>query len=138
MGDLNTMGRGDCAYKDDISADEELQQLEEDAESKGMRLLPKTHRITWAGNSRFKEANLDHVLATKNNVRFQGQDEAKDVPTTPAAGGKAVEAEVRVSGWNDEPKGKKRKAFIKKISDHCSLFCEIVVGEGASTAEGSS
>ena len=138
MGDLNTMGRSDCAYKDDISADEELQQLEKDAESKGMRRLPKTHRITWAGSSRFKEANLDHVLATKNNIRFQGQDEEKDVPTIPATGGETVEAEVRVSGWNTLKNDEDRQEFIDNISDHSSLFCEIVVGEVASTAAGSS
>ncbi len=127
MGDLNTMGRSDCARSDDISADEELQQLEKAAESKGMRLLPKTSDKTWSNDTSSKTSDLDHVLATKDNVRFNKPQ---------------ADVEVRVSGWNDEPKGKKRKAFIKNISDHSSLFCEIVVderaSESASTAEGSS
>ena len=132
MGDLNTVGRDRLGQSPGVSADAELQQLEEAAESEGMRRLPKTHRITWPGNSRFKEANLDHVLATTDNVRFQGQGEAKDVPTTPATGGETVEAEVRVSGWNTRENDEDRQEFIDNISDHCSLFCKIVVGECAS------
>lgn len=125
MGDLNTMGRSDCTRSDDISAAEELKKLEKAAAAgkRGMRLLSKTSDKTWSNDTSSKTSDLDHVLATKDNVRFNKPQ---------------ADVEVRVSGWNDEPKGKKRKAFIKKISDHSSLFCEIVVGEGASTAEGSS
>lgn len=130
MGDLNTVGKDRDGQSPGVSTDEELQQLEEDAQSNGMRRLPKTHRITWPGNS-YPEGNLDHVLATEN-VCFQGQGEAEDVPTTPATGRETVEAEVRVSGWNTLKNDEDRQEFIDNISDHSSLFCEIVVGECAS------
>lgn len=118
MGDLNTMGRSDCARSDDISAAEELKKLEKAAAAgkRRMRLLSKTSDKTWSNDTSSETSDLDHVLATKDNVRFNKPQ---------------ADVEVRVSGWN-QLKGDERETFIKNISDHSSLFCEIVVGERAS------
>lgn len=132
MGDLNTMGRSDCAHSDDISAAEELKKLEKAAAAgkRGMRLLSKTSDKTWSNDTSSKTSNLDHVLATTGNVRFKQLHVCAEDCTCAED---CARAEVRVSGWNNKNLTKaKRKAFIKNISDHCSLFCKIVVGECAS------
>ena len=130
MGDLNTMGRkGTQGSRPAIKDVSEIKWLEAEARLNGMRLLSKTSDVTWSNKAATSTSNLDHVLATKCNVHFnQFHTCAEDCTCTEDC----TSAEVLVSGWNNKPKGKERKAFIKHISDHCSLFCEIAVGEGAS------
>lgn len=113
MGDLNTMGRKKCAYRRDVSAEEEIEALERRAEANGMRMLQKDYENTWRGKPRgsdtIQESNLDHVLATPN-VSFESF---------------GTEAEVSVSGWN-RLEGNAQETFIEDVSDHCSLFCRVI------------
>lgn len=104
LGDLNTMGR-----KYGPSGAEEIAALRAQATNHGMRMLTKTHEVTWSGGRMM--SNLDHVLAT-NDLQFQQQSSA-----TPSV-------EVLVDGWVNRT-GEARTNFIKNISDHCLLFAAL-------------
>ena len=118
LGDLNTMGRRAYGRSAAISAETEIQDLENDAAKAGMGMLSKTYHSTLAwkkkGTKRYSFANLDHVLATKN-LRF---NEVYD--------NNGQRAEVRVDGWH-YLNGSQRTEFIEHISDHCSLYAELQV-----------
>ena len=116
MGDLNTMGRRRCAYREDVSAEDEIEKLEARMKKKGMRMLQKNYENTWRGvppgYRAIRESNLDHVLAT-TNISFESF---------------GTEAEVCVSGWN-RLEGDEQERFIEDVSDHCALFCRVIYRE---------
>ncbi|QLH09447.1 endonuclease/exonuclease/phosphatase family protein [Candidatus Nitrosotenuis sp. DW1] len=105
LGDLNTMGMK-YPFEKSIVSDIELQKLQRDAEKSNMRILSKDHDQTWTDGK--KTSNLDHVIAS-TNLEFK----------------KYGEHDVHVSGWSDL-EGAKRKHFVSKISDHNSLYLELV------------
>jgi endonuclease/exonuclease/phosphatase family metal-dependent hydrolase len=115
LGDLNTMGLQFPTPKKantKVDAQAEIAALATFAGQAGMRLLPKDLDVTWKGSQ--GESNLDHVLAS-NALQFGGQG------TTPAG----QPASVAVRGWN-QLSGEARKKFLAEISDHSSLFAEVI------------
>lgn len=118
LGDLNTMG---LEYPEQrspfirVRGDEEVAGLSEWAQSyeKGKRkadmvLLRKDKLSTWTdGHTR---SNLDHVLAS---AQMQFEEMSTDSKGNPA--------QLRVEGWWGL-KGKVLQDFVKRVSDHCSLF----------------
>jgi endonuclease/exonuclease/phosphatase family metal-dependent hydrolase len=113
MGDLNTMG---LMYPRPakkflrVDAPSEIAALAESAQKSGMRLLPKDQPFTWNGSA--GESNLDHVLASQS-LRLAN------------FGSAAQPAEVRVRGW-PQLTGAQLKAFLAEISDHASLYAEVL------------
>ncbi len=89
--------------------------LQLDAQANGMRILNKSFNKTWSNPSGSKRSDLDHVVAS-NDLTFQEWTFVGDSST---------EFEVEVRGWNERT-GNARKSFIENISDHCSLWGEII------------
>lgn len=117
LGDLNTMGRSAYAGNPEVTADEEITNLGDDAKRANMTVLKKTHDHTLAwgryGDDRnYRLSNLDHVIATDN---LQFEDVAND---------NNGNSKVRVSGWVDLQDPERTK-FIEEVSDHCSIFAKI-------------
>ncbi|MBK7661993.1 MAG: endonuclease/exonuclease/phosphatase family protein [Sterolibacteriaceae bacterium] len=113
MGDLNTMG---LMYPRPakkflrVDAPSEIAALDEAALKSGMRLLPKDQPFTWNGSA--GKSNLDHVLASQAlQLRNFGSD--------------AEPAEIRVTGW-PQLSGAQLKSFLAEISDHASLYAEVI------------
>ncbi len=103
-----------------VSQEEEIADLAADADSNGMRMLSKTHDVTWRQGPSHPNfaSDLDHVLAT-SNISFQLF---------------ANSAEVRVDGWN-HLEGEERDDFTMNVSDHCSIFCRISSGQPTNDSE---
>jgi len=115
LGDLNTMGKGRRGGAPAISAEQEITNLKDDAQSAGMRLLDKSHSNTWArvnvdGKITLK-SNLDHVIVS-DTLSVEGNDVAT------------------VRGWVDVESDAERLDFVEKISDHCSVECVIDIATG--------
>jgi endonuclease/exonuclease/phosphatase family metal-dependent hydrolase len=102
LGDLNTMGK-----KKGPSGADEIALLQTQAARHNMRMLQKSHDVTWAGGS--MTSNLDHVLAS-DDLKFKIQ---------------RASAEVLVDGWVQRT-GTARTNFVKNISDHCLLYAEVM------------
>jgi hypothetical protein len=115
LGDLNTMGRKGYPNSPSISATKEINKLKSDAQAKGMRVLSKSFDKTWSTPSGSTQSNLDHVIAS-NDLSFQ---------TWTFTNNPTLNFEIEVKGWN-ELTGNDRKTFITSISDHCSLWGEII------------
>lgn len=109
LGDLNTMGL-DYAKGVAIAAGAEIERLSAEAGKVGMRLLSKSHPVTWSNGSRsrYPDADLDHVLAS-THLAFK-----------PLRG-----ADVEVRGWPMLAAGAERDAWIKTYSDHGLLVFEL-------------
>ncbi len=110
MGDLNTMGF-DYPYKAfDISAENEIKELDRRAKYRRMRRLAKTTELTWwNGSDKYAPgSNLDHVVASDHLVfkKFNGAD-------------------ISVRGWVEESDVDKQREWIEKYSDHSLLFFEV-------------
>lgn len=113
LGDLNTMGlMYPRAVKKFVRVDapSEIAALAESAEKAGMRLLPKDQPFTWNGSA--GKSDLDHVLASQA-LRLRN------------FGTEAIPAEIRVTGW-PQLSGAQLKTFLATISDHASLYAEIL------------
>ncbi len=112
LGDLNTMGLQYPAPKksnERVAEGDEIAALGLLAADSNMRVLGKEFDKTF--NNLKLRSDLDHILAT-NNLGF----------TEFKSGAKKFE--VKVTGWQ-QLKGEARKDFIRNISDHCSLYCEV-------------
>jgi endonuclease/exonuclease/phosphatase family metal-dependent hydrolase len=117
LGDLNSMGLDYVYGREDppsrkllrrsASGDDEIARLAYVADKVGMRILPKTHAVTWRDTRR--TSNLDHVVAAKHLkfTKFEG------------------DAEVRVKGWPDLPSKAGQLEWIKRYSDHAILYFEV-------------
>jgi endonuclease/exonuclease/phosphatase family metal-dependent hydrolase len=124
IGDLNTMGNGAS-----VTGRAEIRRLGKAAVRTRMRVLDKTHDLTWhkhsigpRGRDRditvsdlpgILRSNLDHAIAS-NGLEFN------QLGTTPD--GKP--AHIMVHGWN-QLEGAERVRFVTKISDHSALFGEL-------------
>lgn len=115
MGDLNTMGRSAVGAKPSVSGRQEIDALRQDAGTKGMRILSKSFDKTWSNPSGSKRSDLDHVIAS-DDLTFREWTYENDPGT---------EFEIEVLGWNERT-GNARRSFIENISDHCSLWGEII------------
>lgn len=113
MGDLNTMGMS-YLFSKDIKSEFELKKLAKHASNRGMKFLQKDYDLTWT-NGKKMFGDLDHVI-TSNHLKFSS------FPNT---------SNVKVSGWVEhldpplKPKSSKFSNFVKKVSDHNSLYFEI-------------
>jgi hypothetical protein len=115
LGDLNTMGRAKTATLPTIPADDEIDNLKQDAVAAGMRLLSKSHEKTWSNKSGSTKSNLDHVIAS-NDLNFS---------QFYFVGNSGSTFEIEVYGWNNIAESN-RESWIKEISDHCALVGEVV------------
>ena len=115
LGDLNTMGRRSVGNQPSIPAKKEIADLTSDAQANGMRALNKSFNKTWSNPSGGRKSDLDHVIASDDLTMQKWVFAA-----TPG-----VPFEVEVKGWNDRT-GNPRRSFIENISDHCSLWAQIV------------
>jgi len=114
LGDLNTMGLQFPARKKSdtrVSEADEIKALQDLASKQGLTLLVKEFDKTF--NNGKLTSDLDHVLAT-NNLTFGELGQALGQPFF-----------VKVTGWQ-QLTGAARKKFIETISDHCSLYCEVL------------
>jgi hypothetical protein len=114
LGDLNTMGLLFPTKRNSdrrVAQDEEIEALGQSGSRRSMVLLAKEFDATFS-DGRYL-SNLDHILATDNiSFRVLGQHNGEPF-------------NVRVTGWQ-QLEGQARLDFIRSVSDHCSLYCEIV------------
>jgi endonuclease/exonuclease/phosphatase family metal-dependent hydrolase len=113
LGDLNTMGLmfpRSVKRFERVDAPTEVEALGEAAQKAGMVLLAKDRSATWKGGA--GESNLDHVLASAA-LGFKN------------FGTSAAPANVRVLGWN-QFNGAQQANYLKEISDHSSLYVEVI------------
>jgi endonuclease/exonuclease/phosphatase family metal-dependent hydrolase len=117
LGDLNSMGL-DYVYgreeppsrkllRRSASGEDEIGRLAFVARQTGMRVLPKTHDVTWRDTRR--KSNLDHVVAAKH-LKFKKFD---------------GDAEVRVRGWPELSSKAEQLEWITRYSDHAILYFEV-------------
>jgi endonuclease/exonuclease/phosphatase family metal-dependent hydrolase len=114
LGDLNTMGlQFPSRRKSDTRVSEagEIEALAGFAKRRGMLLLRKEFPHTF--NNGKLVSDLDHVLAS-DNIPFRELGQVEGEPF-----------HVRVTGWQ-QLEGDARETFIETISDHCSLYCEVL------------
>ena len=114
LGDLNTMGLQYPVPKKantKISEADEITAVETFGKVESMVLLRKEFGKTF-NNGRLT-SDLDHILAT-DNVKFRELGVVDGQPFY-----------VRVTGWQ-QLNGSARKEFIETVSDHCSLYCEVL------------
>lgn len=108
MGDLNTMGM-EITFLPDITAADEIDRLKKKAKNRSMSVLNKDHTSTYTKDGTYF-SDLDHVVAS-DCINFK----------------KWGNSHVKVSGWREHPVGSaKFKEFVNKISDHCSIYCEVL------------
>ncbi len=119
LGDLNTMGmrfeydkqpdehRRQRIQRDEVLPEREIGGLDWRARSVGMRLLTKTHELTYrsAGDLR---GNLDHVVASEH-LKFNPMGAA----------------EVAVMGWPELAEAAEQTKWVKSHSDHGLLYFEV-------------
>lgn len=115
VGDLNAMGldfkyfqtaSGQPYDRVRVSADRELQRISWLASKNSMRLLSKTHDVTWR-NAGGTKSNLDHVVAA-DHLQFT-QQSGRD---------------VLVEGWVDEQPNQQAK-WLSDYSDHSMLLFKV-------------
>jgi len=118
MGDYNTMGLNYPSRRvaDKIVKEEkEIDSLGKFADKNSMRLLKKSHDVTWKKLGRSMTSDLDHVMVSDVlNIKNLGDREAD-----------GEEFSVAVNGWVDKGKSA-RDAFLRDLSDHCSLVIEVI------------
>ena len=108
------MGRSRTAVLPTIRAADEISKLETDSISAGMRMLSKSHPKTYRSEGGSLSGNLDHVIA----------DDALDFQLY-SFDGNPDTFEVECDGWVNLPEPR-RTTFIRDISDHAALYCEIL------------
>ncbi len=114
LGDLNAMGldyvygkTGNRLDRVEVTAEQELQRLAYEAGKRKMRLLPKSHDVTWR-DKRALRSNLDHVVAA-DHLTFK----------------KFGPAEVDVRGWPTLPGDAAQQKWNTDFSDHALLYFEV-------------
>jgi len=116
LGDLNAMGLeypydqpggpGTPISRDGVDASHEITRLSYAGSKAGMRLLTKTHDVTWRSKS--DTSNLDHVVAA-SHLQFK-QFSGKDVD---------------VRGWPTLATVAEQNAWVDDFSDHGLLYFEV-------------
>ncbi len=109
LGDLNIMGMNYRGRVNDITAIDEMSNLDKlcQRNSVQMRRLDKTFDLTYRKDASL-ESDLDHVVAS-NNLSFKQFN------------GKSVE----VMGWPNESTNAKRDKWKRDFSDHALLYFEV-------------
>ncbi len=116
IGDLNTMGLQFPTRRVAdriVPGDKEIEALSDFAAKNNMKLLSKSHDVTWKKMGRNFTSDLDHAMASdlmpfvNLGKNAAGEDYA-----------------VQVSGWVDKPEAA-REAFLRDLSDHCLLTVEV-------------
>lgn len=114
LGDLNAMGL-DYVYgktgrrldRVEVSAGQELDRLRYEAGKRGMRVLAKSHAMTWRSQGELR-SDLDHVVAAEH-LRFK----------------RFGSAEVDVRGWPTLPDDDAQRKWNEDFSDHALLYFEV-------------
>jgi len=116
LGDLNSMGLdyvfdqpggpGTALSRVRALAENEIQRLVYGGVKVGMRLLSKTHDVTW--RSETMRSNLDHVVAA-DHLQFR----------------QFSGADVAVRGWPELASEQQQRDWIADFSDHALLFFEV-------------
>lgn len=114
LGDLNTMGRSRTDVLPTLRAATEIAELEADALAAGMRMLTKSHDLTYRSAGGSLRGDLDHVIA----------DDGLSFQTFSFVGSQDL-FEVECDGWVNLPEPA-RTTFIADIADHAALYCEIL------------
>jgi endonuclease/exonuclease/phosphatase family metal-dependent hydrolase len=112
LGDFNTMGlNAPFNPISDINADQEIEFLENRFKRAKLRILKKTHPLSWwNGKDNYAPGSkLDHVFADKN-LKFKKFDN---------------NSEIKVIGWPEKDTKTKKLNWINKFSDHALLYGEI-------------
>jgi endonuclease/exonuclease/phosphatase family protein len=116
LGDLNSMGldyvygqqggAGTPLLRDRAVAEHEISRLSFEAGKHGMRVLTKSHDVTWRSQS--LKSNLDHVVAATHLVftQLNGVD-------------------VAVRGWPELANEQAQRDWTTEFSDHGLLFFEV-------------
>ena len=113
MGDLNTMGRNAVPGENEVTSQDEIDNLTRFMARGDMTLQDKSAPNTFLqfrrnGSVEF-ESNLDHVISS-------------DVtPLSELADGK----KVRVRGWNDLATPAEQQDWTENLSDHASIEIEV-------------
>nr|WP_321486028.1 endonuclease/exonuclease/phosphatase family protein [uncultured Draconibacterium sp.] len=129
LGDLNTMGlKYPRPFKSDkiLETENEMVYLDFWAERKAgskkhQKLKPNVRRLSKPVGTYYSKtygiSDLDHIVASKH-LKFVPQDNYSE----------NNQQEIKLDGWrkflnnpNDLDK------FVEEISDHCLLFCELIV-----------
>jgi hypothetical protein len=116
LGDLNAMGLDYVMGKEEppsrrlsrvqASGAQELARLRYFAGKNRMRVLSKTHDLTWRNGD--LSSNLDHVVAAQH-LRFT----------------KFGDAEVAVRGWPEQATDDEQRKWTSRFSDHALLYFEV-------------
>ena len=110
VGDLNTMGLDYPYSQHDISADDEIKELDRRAKYRRMRRLTSSAPYSWwNGSDKYKPGGkLDHVYAA-DHLKFNLNSGN----------------EVDVRGWQEKNTDTERRAWIDTYSDHGLLYFEV-------------
>ncbi len=120
LGDYNTMGLNYPSRRvaDKIVKEEkEIGSLSDFAGKNKMTLFEKSHDLTWRQSKGSMTSDLDHVMASDVvKLKTLGQRSKNGID---------IDFPVQVAGWVDKNKPE-RNAFLRDLSDHCSLTVEVL------------
>ena len=112
LGDLNVMGKDEGRK---VSAEKELDKLKLDAKDAKMKMLKKSFDLTRKGSGRYKDSDLDHVIAS-TDLKFERWYYENESNIW----------EIEVDGWNKLDTKSERKKFAREISDHSPLIGQVI------------
>jgi endonuclease/exonuclease/phosphatase family metal-dependent hydrolase len=117
-GDMNTMGLDYESDENDIAGVREIEVVKNRFRRRGMNDLSKSHPHTYnnGSGSSYPPSDLDHVFAARH-LQFRRTG--------------ALNSEVRVAGWAEQPGVAETDAWINAFSDHAPLIF-ILEGVGGS------
>lgn len=113
-GDFNLQGMHYLQQKY-IKPEEEFRHVQNELGDVGFVFAEPTYLPTWSSQEGKNQATLDYMAATisTNLVNF-GDDQKQ--------------SQLRLGGWSQYPKNSVERAeFIRAVSDHASLYFEIIV-----------
>jgi hypothetical protein len=124
LGDLNTMG---LKYPKQWVAHQiaktahEVDYIDYESQRKHRGQIPQMRRLTKPEGTHFSTrygiSDLDHIIAS-DHIQFKPQHLPYETGTY----------EILLKGWTDYPEGSQdRLQFAEQISDHCILYCELVL-----------
>jgi exonuclease III len=123
LGDLNTMGLKYPRKRkaDEIAnTDKELAFIDQERRRLSRGVNPRMRRLHKPEGThlskRYGISDLDHIIAA-DHLQFLPQTDARV----------SGQFEVKLGGWRDSPPGPQEEDYAERVSDHCFLFCELVV-----------